>query len=98
VPHCAPSLAISVFQSMMGLRPMIERGVAVVATDYPGLGTSGPHPYLVGVSEGRAVIDSVRIARLMPGVGGGNRFAVWGHSQGGPSLALYGIACEELRA
>jgi pimeloyl-ACP methyl ester carboxylesterase len=91
VPHCAPSLAISVFQSMMGLRPMIERGVAVVATDYPGLGTSGPHPYLVGVSEGRAVIDSVRVARLMPGVGGGNRFAVWGHSQGGQASLYTGL-------
>jgi pimeloyl-ACP methyl ester carboxylesterase len=91
VPHCAPSLAIFVFQSMMGLRPMIERGVAVVATDYPGLGTSGPHPYLVGVSEGRAVIDSVRVARLMPGVGGGNRFAVWGHSQGGQASLYTGL-------
>jgi pimeloyl-ACP methyl ester carboxylesterase len=91
VPHCAPSLAIFVFQSMMGLRPMIERGVAVVATDYPGLGTAGPHPYLVGVSEGRAVLDSVRVARLMPGVGGGNRFAVWGHSQGGQASLYTGL-------
>ena len=91
VPHCAPSLAVFVFQSMMGLRPMIERGVVVVATDYPGLGTAGPHPYLVGVSEGRAVIDSVRVARLMPGVGGGNRFAVWGHSQGGQASLYTGL-------
>jgi pimeloyl-ACP methyl ester carboxylesterase len=91
VPHCAPSLAIFVFQSMMGLRPMIDRGVVVVATDYPGLGTAGPHPYLVGVSEGRAVLDSVRVARLMPGVGNGNRFAVWGHSQGGQASLYTGL-------
>jgi pimeloyl-ACP methyl ester carboxylesterase len=91
VPHCAPSLAVFVFQSMMGLRPMIERGVVVVATDYPGLGTAGPHPYLVGVSEGRAVLDSVRVARLMPGVGGGSRFAVWGHSQGGQASLYTGL-------
>jgi acetyl esterase/lipase len=91
VPHCAPSLAIFVFQSMMGLRPMIDRGVVVVATDYPGLGTAGPHPYLVGVSEGRAVLDSVRVARLMPGVGSGNRFAVWGHSQGGQASLYTGL-------
>ena len=91
VPHCAPSLTLFVFQSMMGLRPMIERGVVVVATDYPGLGTSGPHPYLVGVSEGRAVLDSVRVARLMPGVGGGSRFAVWGHSQGGQASLYAGL-------
>jgi pimeloyl-ACP methyl ester carboxylesterase len=91
VPHCAPSLAIFAFQQMMGLRPMVERGVVVVATDYPGLGTAGPHPYLVGVSEGRAVLDSVRVARQMPGVGGGNRFAVWGHSQGGQASLYAGL-------
>src|SRR5580658_8101872 len=91
VPHCAPSLAIFVFQQMMGLRPMVERGIVVVATDYPGLGTPGPHPYLVGVSEGRAVLDSVRAARAVPGVGDGTRFAVWGHSQGGQAALFTGL-------
>src|ERR1700761_852935 len=91
VPHCAPSLALFVYQQMMGLRRMIERGIVVVATDYPGLGTAGPHPYLVGVSEGRAVLDSVRVARTMPGVGDGNRFAVWGHSQGGQASLYTGL-------
>ena len=76
VPHCAPSLGIFVFQQMAGLRQLIEQGAVVAATDYPGLGTPGPHPYLVGDSEARAVIDSVRAARCLPGVGGGNRFAV----------------------
>ncbi len=88
VPHCAPSLAIFVFQQMQGLRQLVEQGAVVVATDYPGLGTAGPHPYLVGASEGRAVLDSVRAARSLPGGGGGNTFAVWGHSQGGQA-ALY---------
>jgi hypothetical protein len=55
VPHCAPSLAIFFFQQVQGLREMVRRGYIVAATDYPGLGTPGPHPYLVGVSEGRAV-------------------------------------------
>ena len=57
VPHCAPSLAIFVFQQMAGLRQLIEQGAVVAATDYPGLGTAGPHPYLVGDSEARAVIE-----------------------------------------
>src|ERR1700760_2363742 len=82
VPRCAPSLAIFLFQQIAGSRPLIEQGFAIAATDYPGLGTPGPHPYLVGVSEARAVIDSVRAARAFPGVTG-KRFAVWGHSQGG---------------
>jgi hypothetical protein len=106
VPRCAPSLAIFIFQQIQGLRSMVERGYVVAATDYPGLGTPGPHPYLVGVSEAWAVIDSVRAAGTLPGVGGGTRFVVWGHSQGGqaalftgmiartyaPELALLGVA------
>jgi acetyl esterase/lipase len=91
VPHCAPSLAMVVFKQMQGLRAMFARGYAVAATDYPGLGTPGPHPYLVGVSEARAVIDSVRAARGMSGVVDGRRFAVWGHSQGGHAALYSGI-------
>ncbi len=91
VPHCAPSLALFVFQQMAGLRPLVEQGVVVAATDYPGLGTAGPHPYLVGDSEARAVIDSVRVARSMPGTGGGSSFAVWGHSQGGQAALFTGL-------
>jgi pimeloyl-ACP methyl ester carboxylesterase len=90
VPRCAPSLAIFVFQQIQGLRSMIERGYIVAATDYPGLGTPGPHPYLVGVSEARAVIDSVRVASTMPGAGG-DRFVVWGHSQGGQAALFTGM-------
>ena len=57
VPRCAPSLAIFGFQQIQGLREMVRRGYLVTATDYPGLGTPGPHPYVVGRSEGRAVLE-----------------------------------------
>lgn len=102
---CAPSLANSeVFQTIPGVDLMVQRGYVVVATDYPGLGTVGQHPYLVGVSEARAVLDSVRAAVSFAGAS--NRFAVWGHSQGGhaalwtgelaaeyaPDLAIVGVA------
>jgi len=106
VPRCAPSLAIFLFEQIQGLRSFVRDGYVVAATDYPGLGTAGPHPYLVGTSEGRAVIDSVRVAGSLPGAGGGKRFLVWGHSQGGhaslftgaiaksyaPKLDLLGVA------
>ncbi len=106
VPRCAPSLTVFAFQQIRGLRSLIDRGYVVAATDYPGLGTPGPHPYLVGESEARAVIDSVRAARTLPGAGKGSRFIAWGHSQGGqaalftgmiaksyaPELALLGVA------
>jgi len=71
-----------------GLPQMLQKGYIVVATDYPGLGTPGIHPYLIGESEGRAVLDSVRAARALPRSGASNRFVVWGHSQGGHA-ALY---------
>jgi pimeloyl-ACP methyl ester carboxylesterase len=91
VPPCAPSLAIFLFQQIQGLRSFVRDGYVVAATDYPGLGTKGPHPYLVGVSEARAVLDSVRVAARLPGAGGGNKFVVWGHSQGGHAALFTGI-------
>ncbi len=89
VEACAPSLMPDVSGMTWGLANMLAQGYVVVATDYPGLGVPGQiHPYLIGVSEGRAVLDSVRAARDLPGSGASNRFAVWGHSQGGHA-ALY---------
>jgi pimeloyl-ACP methyl ester carboxylesterase len=91
VPPCAPSLAIFLFEQIQGLRSFVRDGYVVAATDYPGLGTPGPHPYLVGTSEARAVIDSVRVAAQLPGAGGGKKFVVWGHSQGGHAALFTGI-------
>lgn len=91
VSRCAPSLALVLFNSIQGLRAMLSDGDIVAATDYPGLGTPGPHPYLIGVSEGRAVLDSVRAARLVPGADAGTAFAVWGHSQGGQAALFAGL-------
>ena len=91
VPRCAPSLAIFLFQQIAGSRTLLEHGYAIAATDYPGLGTAGPHPYLVGESEARAVIDSVRAARSFPGLENSSRFVVWGHSQGGQAALFTGM-------
>ena len=106
VPPCAPSLMPDTAGLIWGLAQMLREGYIVVATDYPGLGTDGIHPYLIGESEGRAVLDSVRAARDWPDAGGSDRFTVWGHSQGGhaalytgelaaryaPDLKLFGVA------
>ena len=106
VQACAPSLMPDNNGMIWGLPDMLAQGYVVVATDYPGLGTPGIHPYLIGISEARAVLDSVRAARALPKTGASNRFAVWGHSQGGhaalytgelaasyaPELKLFGIA------
>lgn len=55
----------------------------IVATDYVGLGTAGPHPYLIGQGEARSLLDSVRAARQMPGLSLEPETVIWGHSQGG---------------
>ena len=86
---CAPTVLLpDPINVIPGINEMLSRRFVVVATDYPGLGTVGPHPYLVGVSEGRAVLDSVRAAREMREANAGGRVVVWGHSQGGHA-ALY---------
>ena len=63
MPECAPSLYPDRAGLIWNLSDMLSQGYIVVATDYPGLGTDGVHPYLIGESEGRAVLDSVRAAR-----------------------------------
>jgi acetyl esterase/lipase len=44
------------------------------------------HPFLVGVSEGRAVLDIVRAAKKLAGPDVGSKVALWGHSQGGQAV------------
>ncbi|MCX7344603.1 MAG: alpha/beta fold hydrolase [Alphaproteobacteria bacterium] len=104
--NCAPSLRNNITTMISGLNDLIANGYVVAATDYPGLGTPGPVGYLVGRGQAQAVIDSVRAARQIPGVGGGSRYAMWGYSQGGhavlfgeklsrsyaPELRLVGVA------
>lgn len=89
-PQCAPSLQPDVLGKIPGLEAMLARGYIVAATDYPGLGTNYPHPYLVGLSEGRAVLDSVRATRDLLGPVASRRFIVWGHSQGGHAALFTG--------
>ncbi|MGV3491998.1 MAG: alpha/beta fold hydrolase [Devosia sp.] len=85
VPKCAPSVAAFGNDQVQGLEELLKAGYVVTATDYPGLGTPGPHPYLVGDSEGHAVLDSIRAAREI--IGGASPYAaLWGHSQGGQAV------------
>lgn len=61
---------------------LVEDGYAVVRTDYEGLGTPGPHPYLMGQSSGAAMADIVLAAHeLTPDLS--DAWVAMGHSQGG---------------
>jgi pimeloyl-ACP methyl ester carboxylesterase len=88
--RCAPSLRKQMFQTIPGLEKLLQLNYVVAVTDYPGLGTPGPHPYLVGLSEGRAVLDSVRAATRLPSAKASHDFIVWGHSQGGQAALFTG--------
>lgn len=64
---------------------MLAEGFMVTITDYPGLGTPGIHPYMVGPVAAQSVLDSVRAARQITKVNAGDDFVGWGASQGGNS-------------
>lgn len=89
---CAPSRA---GVSVPALAQLLEAGYVVAATDYEGLGTPGPHPYLVGASAGRSVLDAARAARRIEGAGAGTRVVVAGHSQGGHAALFAGRLASE---
>src|SRR3954468_1154501 len=80
---CAPSIDPSDTTALAN--GLLDAGYVVTATDYEGLGTPGRHPYIVGESEARGTLDIVKAARNLPDVHASDRFAVWGHSQGGPA-------------
>ena len=106
VSKCAPTLLPDLATSVQGIDELMAKGYVVVATDYIGLGTKDHHPYLIGASAARNILDSVRAARHLKHAGASHRFAVWGHSQGGhaalftsqhagsyaPELELVGVA------
>ena len=85
---CAPSRGFDPFLGIEGLRMMLDRGYAVVAPDYAGMGTPGPDSYLVGTTTANTVLDAVRAARELPGTDAGDRAVLWGHSQGGQVVLL----------
>jgi pimeloyl-ACP methyl ester carboxylesterase len=85
--ECAPSRAwASGTASEAGLLPILQNaGWVFAATDYQGLGTPGDHTYVVGLAEGRNVLDFARAAQRLEGTGATSDSPVlaWGHSQGG---------------
>lgn len=81
--RCAPSVGIDPFDWIEGLRDLVHAGYVVAATDYSGMGSSGPPSFLIGATEGQNVLDAARAAQQLPGTGASDRLALWGHSQGG---------------
>lgn len=83
MPDCAPSIRPGAVQRLPGVAAIVRRGWVMVAPDYPGLGTIGPHAYLDRAEVVAAILDAVRAASQVNDAMAGPEFIVWGHSQGG---------------
>jgi Secretory lipase len=91
---CAPSaqLAAGTEYETANIVALLKQGWAVVLTDYQGYTTGSQSLYTVGAAEGHAVLDAVRAADQVPGVGlsSSTKTAIWGYSQGGQAAAWAG--------
>jgi pimeloyl-ACP methyl ester carboxylesterase len=93
--NCAPSRTADMVSRLPSIGKLVAQGYVVVATDYEGLGTPGPHPYLVGESEAHGVLDIARAAQHLPGTDASSKTFVWGHSQGGQAALFAGELAPE---
>ncbi|HEX6167036.1 MAG TPA: lipase family protein [Acidimicrobiales bacterium] len=91
--ECAPSKAEDGGDFLGDL--VTDTGYVIASTDYEGLGTPGRHPYLVGESEGRSVLDIARAAGQLPDAELSDRIAIAGYSQGGHGALFAGELAAE---
>lgn len=99
--QCAPSYGLTHALTVTGstvvvnyeipaIYSLLAKGVAVVVTDYVGLGTTDRlHTYVNRVDEGHAVLDAARAALAVPGasVTAASKVGAYGYSQGGGASA-----------
>ncbi|NKF23580.1 lipase family protein [Solimonas marina] len=79
---CAPSWTGPSAERGAYINAWLKQGYAVVASDYQGLGTTGPHPYLLYRPEGYSILDNVRAALRAYPKQLSNRVILSGQSQG----------------
>ena len=86
-PRCAPLLRRNAGTGKIPASPTSSpRAMSSSRRTIRGLGTPGVHPYLVGESEGRVVLDSIRAARSLLPDQTSDTTAIFGHSQGGHAV------------
>jgi hypothetical protein len=88
--RCAVSFDRTTWPRLAGLRQFIAADDAVVVPDFEGLGTRGPHPYLVGASEAWATLDAVRATAAFGPAVASMRFVAWGPGAGGQAALFTG--------
>ncbi|MET7567522.1 lipase family protein [Streptomyces sp. NPDC005492] len=89
-PLTVNTQTLSVGYEDLAIYRLLAEGVAVVVTDYVGLGaTDRLHTYVDRVDEAHAVLDAVRAARSVGGasVTAASPVGLYGYSQGGGATA-----------
>ncbi|MET9622872.1 lipase family protein [Streptomyces sp. NPDC006464] len=82
--------SVSIGYENLAIYRFLGKGVAVVVTDYVGLGTTDrPHTYVNRLDGGHAVLDAVRAARALPqaSVTADSPVGLYGYSEGGGATA-----------
>ncbi|MEV4235177.1 MULTISPECIES: lipase family protein [unclassified Nocardia] len=89
VVQLQPPLDIIFEYDLVAIEALLNRGMAVMVTDYHGLGTPDVHDFLNRKSQAHAVLDSARAALQLPGTGlhPGTPVILYGYSQGGMASA-----------
>jgi putative ABC transport system permease protein len=87
--RCAPSKAPGILETTVASLTG-QANMVMVASDYPGLGTDGIHPFLDGASSGRSVLDVALAAGKIEGLRLAATTVLWGHSQGGHAALFAG--------
>ncbi|WP_433630605.1 lipase family protein [Nocardia sp. CA-120079] len=89
IVQAQPPLDIIFEYDLVAIRSLLNRGMAVVVTDYHGLGTPDVHDYLNRKAQAYAVLDSARAALQLPdsGLNPGTPVILYGYSQGGMASA-----------
>ncbi|MBF6415377.1 lipase family protein [Nocardia cyriacigeorgica] len=87
--HFEPPVNLIFEYDVVALYSLLSRGMAVVMTDYQGLGTPAVHGFLNRKEQAHAVLDSARAALRLPGTGlaPDSPVILYGYSQGGMASA-----------
>lgn len=80
--NCAPSRNPRSERDAQYLNSWLKEGYAIVATDYQGLGTPGPHAYLNSRAAAYATLDSLRAALGSKTLPLSDKIVIVGQSQG----------------
>ncbi|MGC5323573.1 lipase family protein [Micromonospora arida] len=81
---------VSVGYEILAMYRLLAKGIAVVQTDYVGLGTTDRlHTYVNRIDSGHAVLDAARAAKALPNtkITAQAPVGLYGYSQGGGAVA-----------